>query len=234
MTDTTFRAGEEVKSEYIEKMGKELGAQCYALWQEFILLAMKWGEYEALYGEGSRRVDLLNEAAPAFFWVVENVIWDDMLLHISRLTDNTAVSGKSNLTLQNLPGLVENPAIKAALEDLVKTALDKTKSFRDLRNRRLAHSDLDLRINNATARPLAPANKAEVREAVHAIREVLTGLEKHYLGTEALFVGSITRRGALDLIPILYFGIREQAKANERIRAGQGTEEDYPAVKLRD
>jgi hypothetical protein len=229
-----FRIDEEVKSEYIEKMGEALGAQCYALWQEFIWLAMKWGEYEALYGGGSKRVDLLNEAAPAFFWMVEKVLWEDLLLHISRLTDRSETCGNSNLTLQNLPGLVVDPAIKSNLEELVITALNKTKFSRDWRNRRLAHYDLDLRINNGSARPLAPADTAQVREAMHAIREVLTGLDKHYLGTEALFVGSITRRGAFDLIPILYFGIKEQAKADERIRAGQGTEDDYPAMKLRD
>jgi hypothetical protein len=73
MTNMTQRIGDEVKSNYIEKMGKELGTQFYALWQEFIWLAMKWGEYEALYGGGSKRVDLLNDAAPAFFWMVDNV-----------------------------------------------------------------------------------------------------------------------------------------------------------------
>jgi hypothetical protein len=68
MTTMTLRIGEEVKSNYIERMGEELGTQFYALWQEFNWLAMKWGEYEALYGGGSKRVDLLNEAARFSGW----------------------------------------------------------------------------------------------------------------------------------------------------------------------
>jgi len=68
MTNMTQRIGEEVKANYVEKMGKELGTQFSALWQEFIWLAMKWGEYEALYSGGSKRLDLLNEAAPLQDW----------------------------------------------------------------------------------------------------------------------------------------------------------------------
>jgi hypothetical protein len=165
----------EVKSNYVEKMGKELGTQFYALWEEFATLAMKWGEYEALYGGGSKRVDLLNEAARTFFWIVGNVLWDDTLLHISRLTDPSS-KDMENLTIRNLPGLVEDRAIKADLHRLINTAGDKVKSIRDWRNHRIAHCNRELIINNEPARPLEPASKEQVREALIAIREVLTGL----------------------------------------------------------
>jgi len=109
-------------------MGKELGTQFYALWQEFNWLAMKWGEYEVLYGGGSMRLDLLNGSAPAFFWMVGKVLLEDMLLHISRLTDPPA-SGKDrdkgNLTIRNLPGFVEDATTRAALYRLVNKAGDK-------------------------------------------------------------------------------------------------------------
>jgi AbiU2 len=181
------------------------------------------------------RVDLLNEAAPTFFGMVQKVLWEDMLLHISRLTDAPA-SGmdkdKENLTIRNLPCLVKDRAIKVDLHKLVNTAEEKVKSIRDWRNHLIAHCNLDLAINNGS-RPLAPADKAQVREAMHAIREVLTGLEQRYF-TETVFIGSITHRGAFDLLDVLHFGIREKAKADERIRCRQATEDDYPALALTD
>ncbi len=236
MTNMTQRICEEVKTDYVEKMGKEFSTQFYALWQEFTWLAMKWGEYEALYGVGSKCVELLNDAAPAFCWMVQNVLWEDMLLHISRPTDPPA-SGmgedKENLTIRNLLRLVKDRAIKADLHMLVNTAGDKVKSIRDWRNHRIARCNLDLAINNGS-RPLASADKEQVREAMHAIREVLTVLEQRYIDTETVFIGSITHRGALDVLHVLYFGIREKAKADERIRCRKATEDDYPALALRD
>jgi AbiU2 len=236
MTPMTLRIGDEVKSNYIERMGEKLGTQFYALWQEFNWLAMKWGKYEVSYGGGSKRLDLLNEAAPTFFGMVEDVLWEDMLLHISRLTDPPA-SGKDkeNLTIQRLPGLVEDPAIKGALQQLVDKALNASKFCLDWRNRRIAHCDLDLRINNEPARPLEPADKEKVREALIAIREVLTEFEQRRFDIDTVvYIGSITPRGAFELLPVLYFGIREQAKAEERIRCRKATEKDYPALALTD
>jgi hypothetical protein len=169
--------------------------------------------------------------------MVENVLWEDMLLHISRLTDPPASDkdkDKENLTIRNLPCLVRDRAIKADLHKLVNTAGDKVKSIRDWRNHRIAHCNLDLKINNEPARPLEPASKEQVRGALIAIREVLTGLEQRCFDTETVFIGSITHRGALDLLHVLYFGIGDRAKANERIRSQKATEEDYPALALTD
>ena len=197
---------------------------------------MKWGEYEVLYGGGSMRLDLLNGSAPAFFWMVGKVLLEDMLLHISRLTDPPA-SGKDrdkgNLTIRNLPGFVEDATTRAALYRLVNKAGDKVEVNRKLRNHRIAHCNFDLAINNEPTPMLEPA-KEQVREALSAIRDVLTGLEQRYFDTETVFIGSITQPGALDLLNVLYFGIREQAKADGRIRCRKATEEDYPALALTD
>lgn len=230
------RIGEEAKSDYIKQMGQELGIQFYRLWEEFLWLDMKWGEYDAMYGAGSNRIDLLNEAAPTFFWMVEKVFWEDMLLHISRLTDppsSNGKNGKKNLTIKNLPELVSDPAIKEAVNDLVGVAENKTKFCRDWRDRYIAHRDLDLAINVEPARPLESANRQNVFDALIAIRNVLMELEGRYMAPDSVFLGIQSFHGATDLLQVVYFGIKEQAEANKRIRVGQATEEDYPALYLR-
>lgn len=223
---------EEAKSDYVAKMGAELGTQFYRLWEEFLWLGMKWAEYTTLFDARPNRLDLLNKAAPTFFWMVEIVFWEGILLDIARLTDPPLSMGKKNLTIQNLPGLVEDPEIKTVLEKLVNIANTKVEFCRDWRNRRIAHNDLDLAINIEPARPLDAADKEKVADALIAIRNVLMELERRYMVEDSVFMGIPIFHGASDLLSVLYFGFKEQTRANQRIQAGQATEDDYPALKL--
>ena len=103
---------EQAKQGYIEKMGKPLGTQFAELWQQVARLHMKWLEYVELYGTNQKRFDLMNQAAPRFFHkVLHDMMWEDTLLHIARLTDR----GKGRLTLHNLSQLVKDPAARKAV-----------------------------------------------------------------------------------------------------------------------
>jgi hypothetical protein len=84
---TDFRTPEDVKAHYVERMGDELGRLFHELWQEVALLRIEWGEFIELFGEKPSRVDLMNEAAPAFFAMVQRLLWEETLLSITRLTD---------------------------------------------------------------------------------------------------------------------------------------------------
>jgi hypothetical protein len=82
-----YRSEPEIKQYYIERMGTQLGTFFYALWQEVAWLYIKWQEYIELFGKKPSRVDLLNNAAPLFFRIVQDALWYDILMHIARLTD---------------------------------------------------------------------------------------------------------------------------------------------------
>ena len=97
---SNVRTPEEARTEHIRVMGEELGSLYDALWQEVAGLHGKWSEYAALFGTRESRVDLLNQAAPYFFRIVQDSLWEDVLLHIARLTDPPKSAGKSNLTVQ--------------------------------------------------------------------------------------------------------------------------------------
>jgi hypothetical protein len=111
---------EESKASNIEKMGQKLGEQYSELWQDIAYVHMKWGEYVVLFGTKPSRIDLINRAAPAFFGMFEREMWKNILLHLARLTDPPESLGsklKRNLTLQNLPNLVEDRALKERLAE---------------------------------------------------------------------------------------------------------------------
>src|SRR6185295_5019430 len=99
----THRTAEESKQDYIKAMGEELGSQFAELWQQLVYLHCKWMEYVALFGTRSDRIELLNKSAPTFFRIIQDTLWDDILLHICRLTDPPETGKNKNLTIQNLP-----------------------------------------------------------------------------------------------------------------------------------
>jgi hypothetical protein len=88
------------------------------------------------------RVDLLNAAAPAFFHELQRMIWEDVLLHLCRITDPIKTMGHDNLTIMRLPNAIPDLALRAVVKPLVDDAGQKTQFARDWRNRRLAHQEL--------------------------------------------------------------------------------------------
>jgi HEPN superfamily AbiU2-like protein len=107
----TTRTADEIRTNYIEKMGEPLGTQFAALLQEVARLQMAWGEFIELFGD-EPRVNVLNRAAPAMFHIIGHALWQLTLLDIARLTDPPKSAGKKNLTIQNLPELVK-PEVRA-------------------------------------------------------------------------------------------------------------------------
>ena len=82
---------DEVRQDYIATMGKELGGQFNRLYNECLWLHLKWSEYVSLYGTSPARIDLLNKSARGFFVLLDSSLWEDVLLHICRLTDDPGV-----------------------------------------------------------------------------------------------------------------------------------------------
>lgn len=223
---TSFTA-DETKARNITKMGEALGTQFSALWQEVARLHWKWSEYLEIFGTSQERIDLLNKAAPSFFRMVQDNFWEDILLHLARLTDSTQSLGKANLTLLNLPALVTDPLTSAAVRRSVEIAKDRTGFCRDWRNRRIAHKDLHLGING-TAKPLEPASRASAREALRAVADVLNAVEEAYMGSETHFEVGTGAGGGISLLHILYDGVRAKEKRKDCLSRGEWTKDEHP------
>lgn len=100
----------------------------------------------------------MNAAAPAFIGIVQNTLWEDVLLHIARLTDPPHSVHRANLTIRSLARLVKHPETKATVKALTNKALVASSFCRDWRNRRLAHIDLLLALGER-AMALEPASR---------------------------------------------------------------------------
>lgn len=154
------RTPSEAKARNVAAMGEELGTLYSALWQEVAVIHSKWAQFVILFGTKPERVKLLNKAAPSFFRLVQDTLWENVILHIARLTDSPRSLGKSNLSIKRLSALVPDPALRTNLDALVSACVSSAEFSRDWRNRHLAHRDLD-RATSDVADPLAPVSRAK-------------------------------------------------------------------------
>jgi hypothetical protein len=219
-------SAEEVKKQRIELMGKELGSIFNELCNELAWLYIKWNQYVELYGTKPTRIELSNQAAPLFFRIVQDTLWEDTLLHIARLTDPPKSVGKDNLTILLLPKLVEKDKIASNIASLCSIAVAKADFCRDWRNRHIAHIDLQLAMKEG-AEPLLPASRAKVKECLTAISNVVNGVANRYLNSTIMFDWPDDHRGVVDLLYFIDDGLREAKERQDRIREGNYLPSDY-------
>jgi hypothetical protein len=224
-------SAQEVERQYLEGMSPDLGPFFYGLWNECALLHWKWGEYRILFGTKPERVDILIAAAGTFFRLVQDTLWENILLHIARLVDPPKTKGKSNLTLRRLPGLVD-PAIRAQTEQLLQCCRDKAQFAVDSRHRRLAHCDLDLALQQG-AQPLAPASRASVQEAIDAIAALLNSVDLHYRNQTVAYGALPPIGNAESLLYVLMDGLAAEDRRRERLLSGNlAPEESNPPQEI--
>jgi hypothetical protein len=228
------RTAEEAKKANIAKMGEALGALYSALWQAVATIHFHWQEYVELFGTKPERIDLLNRAAPAFFRMLQDELWENSLLHLARLTDPANSPGKqapANLTIQALPALITDAKRKEILSQLVAEAVKQTEFCRDWRNRHIAHRDLKLALEQHTE-PLAEGSRADVKAALKALADVLNAIDGHYFQSETRFDLGGALGGAVSLLHALDDGLRAQEARQKRLEEGKPLKDDFVAKDL--
>jgi len=226
MSDSS-RSAEQIKIQNMALMGDELGELYSALWQQVTWLYTKWGEYLTLFGTKQSRIELLNSTAPAFFKTVQDSLWEDVLLHITRITDSPKTAKKDNLSFLRLPGLILDSKLKVTTEQLLTTAIDASAFARDWRNRRIAHSDLKLMLL-LSAEPLAAASRSHVQSTLSALAAVLNCISNSYLNSTTMFEFCLepSPGGALTLLHYLHDGQEAKTSRKERVESGIFSPED--------
>jgi AbiU2 len=222
------RTAEEAKASNVAEMGAPLGELYSALWQQIATVHVYWKEYVELFGSKPERIELLNRAAPAFFHMLQDELWDAALLRISRLTDppKTGRAGRQNLTIQALPTLIGDAALKARVVQLVADAVAEAEFCRDWRNRRIAHNDLLLALQQPTT-PLAHASRLQVKAALKSLTTVLNAIAGHYSDSEISFDVGGRINGAVSLLYVLNDGVKAGYAREKRLREGRPTEDDF-------
>ncbi len=216
---------EETEQEHVQAMGKSLGPIYHALCKEVVWLHAKWLEYRKLYAKPGKRIDLLNRTAAFFFRVIQDVLWDDVLLHIARLTDTPKLGKFENLTLRRLPDAVEDDALATELRELVKTGIDRSQFARKWRNKRLAHIDFSHATDVKTT-TLPGGSRQNVEDVLDSFRQIMNRLHLKYFQGEVAFEGFLAHDDAEALLYHLAFAARCEDRRRERLRQDNLLPED--------
>lgn len=195
----TTRTIDEVRDKYVVSMGAKLGTHFFALYRELVELHVVWQQYRQLFGTDDETIKLLNRTAGLFFKIVQDELWDSVLLGISRMTDFAATRGNKNLTALSLPPLIEDEALKVEVEKLCEVALSHAKFAREHRNKRIAHQDHGY-LTDRELNPLSGVSRALIEDMLDSLRNVLNRVDLHFRDATVRYQDFVDESGARVLI----------------------------------
>jgi hypothetical protein len=218
-------SADEVMQEHIDRMGNELGELYTALWREVAWLHAIWREYRELYGTRPSRIELINAAAPHFFRVVQDCLWDQILLGITKLISPLKSSGRDNLTLRRLPALANDEAFATKLQNVIDSTIKKCSFCQDQRNKRIAHFDLALSLGASVV--MEPTSRAQVKEALASIAEIMNIVSEHYLSSTTIYDVRLSPYDSVSMLYVLDDGLQLDKARRMRLEAGQSDPHDW-------
>jgi hypothetical protein len=173
-------------------MPADLAEVYNALDHVVVWLYARWNMYRQVFGTSEERINLLNGSAPAFFKVCQEAILADIRMELCRLTDPTETCGNSNLTLKRLVNLidpVEHPSLAAKARALLQEVENQCVSFRDWRNRRGGHRDLETALDRH-ARVLPWTSRQMIEDALQSVSDLMNALLGYFdNGAQKYFAG---------------------------------------------
>ncbi len=218
---------DESTEEYVACMGESLGKYYSALDVELMLLYVKWNEYLELFDNNQSRIDLLNKTASGFFSIVQQVLWDDLVLHVARLLEDPKNRGntKTRLTLKGLMDRIDDSEVQKHVGGLINVAEKSAKFCIDWRHRRLAHRDLNLAMKKA--KPLKTASLEKMKTALNSIKAVLNAVRDHYYHGNMHYEATKAHDGAYALLSFLHLGKQKDKERRDRFDPGECRPEDW-------
>jgi hypothetical protein len=201
---------------------KVLPAELQPLWDALIpevtWLHGRWIIYRQLFGTSPERIDMLNEAAATFFFVIQAVLLDEIQLTIGKLGDPAGTGKFRNLTLASMRDSVRalgHAELCGRLDILLADFDERSVQIRVRRNKRLAHYDLDTLLNGRSA-PIETASRQEIEDALVALRKFVNEIEQHFTDSMTAYEHFILRDDGEALVATIKRGLRYEELAKER------------------
>lgn len=206
---------EEVKAKHLEGMPETLGKLYHELTEQTAWLHIKWNDFKRLFATDQETVDLLNEAAPAFAHNLQRMMWEDVLLHLCRITDRS----NRTLRIQRLAASISDPELKSQVQQKVKEAEKRAEFARDWRNRKLAHQEMPP-LGGQKAKSLAKATRKMAESALASIGDALNLVEWHFFGGTVCYQMAIGPLGGVEsLLARLKDGVAVRREKMDQLRA---------------
>ncbi len=190
-------------------------------------LIWTYGAFEelmVLFGT-SETVNLLNETAPAFFVRHQHLLLENIILSLSRMTDEKWSGSRNNrqenLTLAQLLDLPDTRCqeLRTELHKKWTKIRDTAKQLRTYRHKRLAHSDLAHHLSPSTKLG-ADISIGSMKKLLEQISDLLKTFDYFFTGVEHAYRPPATYGDPSDLIFYLKLAMETENKThNERLKA---------------
>lgn len=140
-------------------------------------LRIRWGNYETLYGHTAARIELLNDAAPGFFFIFQEVLFDEISMDLCRLTDTSKQSATIREMVKKLKAFKSEPKYKTVAK-LVAEIERLIKPLRAYRNKVMAHLDLHatLKAYKTKVHVVDPATRAQISTLLDLFGKLLNAI----------------------------------------------------------
>lgn len=215
---------DQIKERFVVLMGDELGTIYYKLYNQVIFLHHQWITYLELFATEKVRLEILNKSAPYLFYMIQNGLFENIVMSIARITDPPASGKFQNLTLGLLPKYIVDENLKKEVELQIEWYVSKAVEFaRELRNKKFAHQDYDLHTGSAVLQVLS--KKEDIEIALKSIRNLMNSITKHFDGSMTIFMQMSTNNGALGLLRTLQDGKNAQKYVEKLERDGRFVDE---------
>jgi hypothetical protein len=207
----------EIKAAKIKAMPAPLGELHCAFFNEVAHLHLRWSMFGSLFMQGDERIDTLNRTAPFFFSELQGLVFDDVLLHIGRLTDHPIVAGHPTLTLRMLPDHIPDPTLRNQVQQLVTTAITNCEKVREWRNRKLAHTELPA-ISGVVPKSLPELTPKLVTSALDSLAAIVNCIQFHYERSTTEYSFAMAPGGWIDsLVSYLEMGLKAERAELSRV-----------------
>jgi hypothetical protein len=217
---------DEILSDYEKKLGKDFGTAYYYARNEWCFISITWKQFQSLFCSNPERVELMNSAGASFFYTVDKLFFEAILLAICRLSDPIKTGKKSNLTIKLLQKFMSTEAQGNRLTQLLVAVENTTEFARDWRNRYIGHNDFSLMCEGAE--PLQTATIAQISEAINAIHQVLNFIENEFMRADLAPEVIDTLNNEMVMLERLYLGEMVHHQHEEEILKGNYKPLDIP------
>lgn len=196
----------------VNTMPEPLKSHWEALDEETIWLHGRWKIYRQLFGTSPERVEVPNESAGAFFYIIENVLMKDVELTLGKLADPAKTAGRQNLTLESLVKDVrqlDDATLCKKIDGMLVDCRRLCEKVTHRRNKQLAHFD-PATLMAAKSTPIPGPSRQEIEDALLALRAFMNALQRKFTNAETAYGGFVLTTDGDLLLSVLEQGLRYQ------------------------
>ena len=213
-------------SHSIERFGETIGPVFEELENEWSDLNFLWHQYRILFDGDERKIDLLNETSPIFFFLIQKYLFESAALHVTRLFDPATTTGRANLSLLRLHEVCRGEPFADELRNMIDVAANDVRPFRDWRNRRISHNDLLLRVGEGPE--LQPIHFDAMDNVLSSIFEILSFVALRKADIGLCDEVNVMQKDARSMLYTLYDGVLVSRERWRRLEDGEIEEPAHP------